>query len=278
MAFELTDDFLTGIEQIDREHAKLIEIINETGEILEKDKMDIQSLAKKLVGNLTEYTVTHFRHEEEYMEKINDPELPLQKIEHAAFIKRVQEIPIDESIKVRDLEEMIQFLVRWLFHHILHSDRMIGKVTPKDSNEDLFVFSDKYLTNVPFIDEEHKKLFEIIGDANDLIQNEVLHDKYDKIIAIIKELQEYTEIHFTHEEEYMAEIGYPDLSIQVTTHTAFIEKITSMDFSELESMDNNQQEYLTDLIEYLLNWLSGHILGADKLIGEWAVNNDKKRR
>lgn len=270
MIFELTKDYLTGIEQLDKEHAKLIQIINETSIILNNDETDIQILAKKLVQDLSEYTVTHFRHEEEYMEKINDPELPLQKKEHAAFIKRVQEIPIDDSLKVRDLEDMIDYLVRWLFHHILHSDRMIGKVPPKpETQDDPFAFTEKYMTNITQIDTEHKKLFEIIRNANDLIQDNLLHDKYDEIVSILNELREYTETHFNHEEEYMQEIGYPNLPAQIKAHNAFIEKLVNINFNELDSMDDNQQEYLVDLIDYLLNWLSNHILGADKKIGEW---------
>ena len=33
-----------------------------------------------------------------------------------------------------------------------------------------------------------------------------------------------------------------------------------------DNMDDNQQEYLNDLVEYLLNWLSTHILKMDKRI------------
>jgi len=276
MTFELTEDYLTGIQQIDEEHARLIQIINETGSVIDKDHIDIQIIARNLVRELTDYTITHFRHEEEYMEKINDPELPLQRTEHASFIKRVREIPIDDSTKVRDLEEMIQFLVRWLFHHILHSDRMIGKVAPKETQEDPFAFTEKYLTHISFIDEEHKKLFDIIREANNLIENDLLHDKYDQIIAILGQLREYTETHFSHEEKYMWDIGYPNLPSQIATHTAFIDKISSIDFNELESMDENQQKYLSDLIDYLLNWLSNHILGADRLIGQWERQNSKE--
>lgn len=270
MQFELTKDYLTGIEMIDKEHAKLIQIINETSAILNDDKLDIQILAKNLVQNLSEYAATHFQHEEAYMEKINDPELPLQKKEHAAFIKRIQSIPVDDSLKVRDLEDMMEYLVRWLFHHILHSDLMIGKVPPKKTvPEDPFAFTDIYLTNIEMIDTEHRKLFDIIRSANDLIQNNLLHDKYDEILGILKELQEYTETHFNHEEEYMQEIGYPGLPAQTKAHNAFIEKLVNINYSELDSMDDNQQEYLEDIIEYLLQWLSNHILGTDKKIGEW---------
>lgn len=270
MTFELTKDYLTGIEQIDREHAKLIEIINETGTALNQETTEIQTLAQKMKEDLTDYTVTHFRHEEEYMEKIDDPELPLQKTEHAAFIKQVQDFSIDDSIKARDLEEMIEYLVRWLFRHILHSDRMIGKIPPRaEDKETTVIFTDKYVTGIPSIDKEHKKLFEIVGNANDLILNNLLHDKYDEIIDILNELRSYTQTHFSHEEEYMKKIGYPGLASQSEAHSAFIDKLEDIDFNELEFMDDNQREFLQNLIEFLLQWLSSHILGTDKRIGEW---------
>lgn len=34
-------------------------------------------------------------------------------------------------------------------------------------------------------------------------------------------------------------------------------------------MDDNQEEYLMDLIGFLLGWLSNHILASDKKIGEY---------
>lgn len=34
-------------------------------------------------------------------------------------------------------------------------------------------------------------------------------------------------------------------------------------------MDDNQEEYLMDLIGFLLGWLSNHILGSDKKIGKY---------
>lgn len=275
--FELTNDYLTGIPAIDREHQQLITIINETSAILDDDELDIQILARNLIKNLSEYAETHFRHEEEYMESIRDPELPLQKKEHAMFIMKINGFTVDDNLKVRDLEEMIQYLVRWLFHHILHSDGMIGKIPPKedDNSSDPFTFTEKYKTHIPHIDEQHKKLFDIVREANNLIQDELLYDKYDEIMEILKELQEYTEKHFHDEEEYMKQIQYPKLQAQVAAHTAFIEKLVNLDLDELDSLDNNQQEYLLNLIDYLLNWLSSHILGMDKQIGAWARENGK---
>ena len=41
----------------------------------------------------------------------------------------------------------------------------------------------------------------------------------------------------------------------------------------MEDLDDNQQVYLLDLIQFLLNWLANHILACDKKIGEYMREN-----
>ena len=88
-------------------------------------------------------------------------------------------------------------------------------------------------------------------------------------MKILEELKDYTNKHFQHEEEYMESIQYPKLDAQKRAHTAFIEKLVDINIHELDDIDNNQQQYLEELIDYLLSWLSEHILKADCLIPEW---------
>ena len=67
----------------------------------------------------------------------------------------------------------------------------------------------------------------------------------------------------------MERIGYPGLAAQKRAHSAFIEKLVEIDLSELDEIDDHQQAYLLELIQFLLGWLSNHILGSDKQIGEY---------
>ncbi len=61
----------------------------------------------------------------------------------------------------------------------------------------------------------------------------------------------------------MEGIQYKELSAQKRAHEAFIDKLENID---LDQIDTNPQEYLQELLEFLLGWLINHILYTDKKI------------
>ncbi len=269
--FRFTDDCILGVEQIDEEHRHLFELINEGYDLLHNEyKADRYADIKKLLEELEQYAELHFEHEESYMEKLRDPELIMQRTQHMFFKEKVQEClmhNIDVEENQQDvLEEIMQFLARWLYHHILSSDILIGKLPPLEEwmiRENPCEFTGEYMTGIDMIDREHKILFEIADRANRLIRYKDTQDKYDQIMEILAELKEYTQSHFADEEEYMESIGYEGLEAQKRAHEAFIDKLSHI--SE-EKMEGNPQRYLESLMEFLLGWLINHILYSDKLI------------
>ena len=275
--YEFTRDCMLNIEEIDNEHRRLFQMINEAVAMIEQSD-DVTYIANSLISNLKEYASTHFAHEEAYMESIHDPELPLQKKEHKAFTEKVNQFAIDTSspgAARSSLGEFITFLVRWLYRHILSSDMMIGKMPPATGTyNDNFAFTDIYKTGIALIDDEHQRLFEIVGETNDLIHDDMIPDKYDKIMNLLTQLREYTEFHFHDEESLMERIKYPELDSQLRAHSAFINRIVEIKVSDLDDMDDNQQEYLINLINFLSGWLINHILGSDKKIGEYMRQNN----
>lgn len=271
--FQFTEDCLIHIDQIDEEHRRLFELINQSFAMLAETD-DVTLITKSLLSNLKDYANTHFAHEEAYMESIQDPELPLQKTEHALFTRKVNEFVLDESTPEnarKSLNDLLTYVIRWLYRHILCSDMMIGKSLPaSEEASDPFAFTTKYMTGIELIDEEHRHLFDIIRETNDLIHEEFLYDKYDEIMRLLTELKNYTEFHFSDEEALMERIQYPGLDAQKRAHSAFVEKLVEIDLHDLDQMDDNQQDYLLDLIQFLLNWLTNHILGCDCKIGNYA--------
>ncbi len=129
----------------------------------------------------------------------------------------------------------------------------------------MYEMKEEYYTGIPQIDEEHERLFEIAEEAYELRQNEMIPDKYDNIRDILMELRDYTKVHFQHEEEYMESIQYKKMFTQKIQHQAFCDKLDEL---HLEDIDENSDEMIDNILEFLTNWLVDHILYTDKQIEE----------
>lgn len=124
-------------------------------------------------------------------------------------------------------------------------------------------WKDEYSIGVDDIDEQHKKLFEIANRAYRLLKNDMITDKYDQITDIFGELLDYTEYHFGFEEKYMTSIGYKKFLSHKVIHDDFVERVKNVD---LKQVDNDQDKYLMDLLDFVVNWISDHIMVQDKAI------------
>lgn len=267
--YQFTDDCLIGVEKIDNEHRELFRIINETQELLENQILnDKYDRIRETVERLGAYAEEHFRHEEEYMEEIRHPELELQKRQHLFFCDKINGLTssfASDNEQQAVLEDLLKYLVTWLYRHIISSDLMIGKLKPLSDGYEVPLFTDEYLTGIPLIDKEHKELFRIIGDVQHVIADEFITDKYDEIVRLLEELRDYTKFHFQDEELYMENIHYSGLDAQRRAHDAFVSRLEEMD---LEHIDEHQQETLEEIMEFLTEWLVNHILNTDKKIGK----------
>ena len=269
--FEFTDDCLTGIEQIDKEHRYLFELLNRAYHLSVTDyHSDYYQKIKEILTELNRYAEEHFAHEEAYMTQIRDPELILQRSQHAFFRDKILDFDFASIDSVEEqqhlLSELVAFLAKWLYRHILSSDIMIGKLPPLEEwmiRENPCEFTEEYLTGIELIDKEHETLFKIVERANQLIKTMDVSSGYDRITEILDELKAYTRNHFSDEEEYMESIHYEGLEAQRRAHEAFIDKLENINLNEVE---DNPEEYLQELLEFLLGWLINHILYTDKKI------------
>lgn len=129
----------------------------------------------------------------------------------------------------------------------------------------MYEMKEEYKIGIEAIDLQHQQLFEIAEEAYQVLKNDYTSDKYDSIVEIINKLKDYTVTHFQFEENFMESIGYKRLFTQKIEHAGFIEKISELD---LDHMDENQEETLLELLEFLNNWLVSHIVEKDMLIGK----------
>ena len=69
--------------------------------------------------------------------------------------------------------------------------------------------------------------------------------------------------HFASEEAYMKSIGYKKFLSQKVAHNDFIAKMETID---LEQIDNGQNVYLLEMLDFVSEWLVEHIMKDDKMI------------
>lgn len=282
--FEFTDDCMTGFDMIDEEHKQLFSIINQLVETIgkyERGEYDEHKVEDYLQYFL-EYGENHFAHEEAMMKKMNDSELKRQQYDHHFFMQKMQSIDLMElsdDEKKPIIKELLLYMIKWLYSHILNSDTLIGKVRHLSENpvihhnevtgSDEVVYCEfrpQYHTGIPEIDEEHAELFAIINDVYKVVEEDYSDDKYDEAMSLLDRLEEYADTHFSHEEEIMKEHNYPELALQQAAHASFITRLAEKDMGESE---NNRKAFLEDLLDFLYAWLGNHIMKMDKKIAQY---------
>lgn len=121
----------------------------------------------------------------------------------------------------------------------------------------LITWSDKYSVNIKEIDEQHKKLVGMINELHDAM----MHAKgKEASLAIINKMADYTKYHFSTEEKYMKQFGYPDYNAHKLSHEKFIEQV----FEFKKGYEDGKTGLSYDLLNFLKNWLVTHIQSSDK--------------
>lgn len=123
MAFlSWTSNMSVGNDHIDSQHQRLIEILNELVEAMTQRRA--KEVIGKILDDMADYTVKHFRDEESLMEKGSYPELAEHKKIHAAFVSKVAEFKEGlENGKLALSLDLMNFLKDWLLNHIMKEDR-----------------------------------------------------------------------------------------------------------------------------------------------------------
>ena len=130
-------------------------------------------------------------------------------------------------------------------------------------------WNDKYSVNILLIDEQHKKLFEIINKA--IIANK--HSKVTKdILGILDEMTEYALEHFETEEHYMKEFKFPEYQTHRNEHIDF----TSNSIDYKNRVIGGDFQIINEIFEYLKQWLVNHIQVTDKKYTDCFKKNDLK--
>ncbi len=118
-------------------------------------------------------------------------------------------------------------------------------------------WDDKYSVNVSLIDEQHKKLFEIINKAIVAKQHS---NNPKEIIEILMDMSKYSQEHFETEETYMKEFNYPEYQDHKEEHRHFSTEIIAYH----DKVIKGDSQIANEIIEYLKWWLVNHIQVTDR--------------
>jgi len=119
--FEWDESFEGGIAEIDSQHIKLVEMINDLHDAMMVGKG--ADLLGSLLEQLIDYTEYHFDEEEKIFEKNGFPDLAYHKEEHRILTEQVKTFMSrhDEGL-FKNAVKANRFLRDWLMNHILEKD------------------------------------------------------------------------------------------------------------------------------------------------------------
>ncbi len=123
--FEWNEDFSVNVKIFDEHHRKLVELINKLYDAMKEGKG--KNIVGDILNDLEEYTKFHFKAEEELMLKNDYTGYKEQLEEHNKFVEEIKKQK--ESFEKGNIfisTEILNFLKKWLSHHILEVDKKYG--------------------------------------------------------------------------------------------------------------------------------------------------------
>ena len=128
--FNWDESFLVGISRVDSQHKKLVDLINDMGEIaLTQEAMDEQKLSSAIKGML-DYAEFHFRDEEDLMqsESLYPAFIQEHQAMHREFFEEAHSLAAAEGrLSHQHAKKVLNYLVDWLAYHILGVDQSMAK-------------------------------------------------------------------------------------------------------------------------------------------------------
>jgi len=121
----------------------------------------------------------------------------------------------------------------------------------------LFQWKDTYSVKVMALDNQHKKLFELVNELYN-----AMSQGHGKDIAgdILKRLIDYTVHHFSAEEKLMETHKFPGLASHLAEHKALTDKVLAFK----TAFDAGTSNVTPELMVFLQQWLRNHIQTVDQ--------------
>jgi hemerythrin len=135
-----------------------------------------------------------------------------------------------------------------------------------DGMMDKLVWTEQYRIGIKKIDDQHRELFSIV---NQLIDSDAGTAPTKIVQEVVFRVSGYAGYHFRTEEEIMRQYGYPGYAAQANEHAAFRIKAAQFCGDAIAGKSG----LLTEMRDYLTEWLSRHILESDLQFKRFLIDN-----
>jgi hemerythrin-like metal-binding protein len=111
------------------------------------------------------------------------------------------------------------------------------------------------------IDAQHKRLVELVNELDDAMR---AGKGRDVVGHVLTELVNYTVFHFSFEEKLMDQYGIASSAAHKAEHKKLVADVGAFK----TKFDAGSAAVTTELMSFLRNWLSAHILKTDKALAK----------
>jgi hemerythrin len=122
---------------------------------------------------------------------------------------------------------------------------------------DIIPWQEEFSVSVREIDMQHKNLVRMINDLYTAMTERRGQEALDKIVT---GMVDYARIHFATEEHYMLKYDYIGYAAHKAEHDKFAAKAVDLQ----ERLNERTLVLSLEVINFLKDWLSSHILATDK--------------
>jgi methyl-accepting chemotaxis protein len=134
---------------------------------------------------------------------------------------------------------------------------LVNKFKYKDPNMSLMAWNDSFATEVGDVDTHHKRLIDLI---NEIYRGIMLENEKSAVDNTLNELVDFTVMHFKYEESLFDKYGYEDSVAHKQKHKELLAQVGDY----VGRYKDGNAEISHELLSFLKNWLTKHILGVDQ--------------
>jgi len=125
-----------------------------------------------------------------------------------------------------------------------------------EDSDQLITWDEIYRFGVAEIDDQHFCLFDLLNRTWSALKAGA---DTQTILHVVEELEKYTVVHFSAEEDFMCAIGYPRFAVHKAAHDQFVVRLRR----EKASVSRGHM-ISDDMLLFLKDWLISHILVVDR--------------